>query len=287
MKFTKLSWVMHQGSRRSQQATQVALHTYYAHWPPVLTVHWAHSGCWLESGSDDEIIMIWDLDPTGSGKALKAMLQISLRLQRSISLLQMLIKLDMHQGFVKGVCWDPVGEFLATQSDDRTVCIWRTTDWCLEATVTKPFECLPGSTFFHRLSWSPNGAHTTASNATNNNGYVFTAAIVLHNAWMSDISLVGYENTVEVACYNTHIFLRNPQMLVVTSNICSVVAPGADDRSISIWQMKSTRPIIVAKEVFERQIMDLSWYADGRYECLRILRIPANCEPVKMNPAIL
>jgi protein HIRA/HIR1 len=62
-------------------------------------------------------------------------------------------KLDQHQGFVKGVCWDPVGEFLATQSDDRTVKIWRTTDWQLEAEVSKPFEDSPGSTFFRRLRW--------------------------------------------------------------------------------------------------------------------------------------
>jgi WD40 repeat protein len=60
-------------------------------------------------------------------------------------------RIDQHHGFVKGVCWDPVGEFLATQSDDRSVKIWRTTDWELEAEVRKPFEDSPGSTFFRRL----------------------------------------------------------------------------------------------------------------------------------------
>ena len=48
-------------------------------------------------------------------------------------------------------------------------------------------------------------------------------------------------------------------MPVVASNICSVVALGADDYSVSIWQTKSARPLIVAKDCFERQIMDLSW----------------------------
>ena len=67
--------------------------------------------------------------------------------------LERLRKLDQHQGFVKGVCWDPVGEFLATQSDDRSVKIWRTTDWSLEAEITKPFEASPGSTFFRRLRY--------------------------------------------------------------------------------------------------------------------------------------
>jgi len=125
-------------------------------------------------------------------------------------------KIDQHQGFVKGVCWDPVGEFLATQSDDRSVKIWRTTDWNLEAEVTKPFEDSPGSTFFRRLrcgslvfcsffwnntlsSWSPDGAHITASNATNNKGFVFIAAVITRSTWTSEISLVGHENTIEVA----------------------------------------------------------------------------------------
>lgn len=121
--------------------------------------------------------------------------------------------LDLHRGFVKGVCWDPVGEFIATASDDRSVKIWRTADWGLEAEVEKPFEASPG-TFFRRLryfipsfeikhltmgSWSPDGAHITASNATNNQGFVFIAAVIARNSWTSEISLVGHENTVEVS----------------------------------------------------------------------------------------
>jgi protein HIRA/HIR1 len=107
--------------------------------------------------------------------------------------------------------------------------------------------------------------------------------VIARTSWTSDISLVGHENTVEVAvrippnshsfdidrndsmyayiiqAYNPHVFLRDPAGEVATANICSVVALGADDRSVSIWQTKSARPIIVAKEVFERQIMDLAW----------------------------
>ncbi|THH08803.1 hypothetical protein EW145_g2454 [Phellinidium pouzarii] len=275
-----------------------SLCTLTMHTGPVLTVRWAHSGRWLASGSDDEIIMIWDLDPTGAGKVwgsdeinvegwkpLKRLpghesdvtdlawspddrYLASTGLDSKVLIwcgytLERLAKLDLHQGFVKGVCWDPVGEFLATQSDDRTVRIWRTFDWGLEATVTRPFEHSPGSTFFRRLSWSPDGAHITASNATNNNGFVFTAAVITRNTWTSDISLVGHENTVEVAAYNPHIFLRDPSVPCSTANICSVVALGADDQALSVWQTKSARPLVVASHVFERQIMDLCWSTDG------------------------
>ena len=40
-----------------------SLCTLSMHTGPVLVVRWAHSGRWLASGSDDAVIMIWDLDP--------------------------------------------------------------------------------------------------------------------------------------------------------------------------------------------------------------------------------
>jgi protein HIRA/HIR1 len=40
-----------------------SLCTLTMHTGPVLAVRWAHSGKWLASGSDDQIVMIWDLDP--------------------------------------------------------------------------------------------------------------------------------------------------------------------------------------------------------------------------------
>ncbi|CCM01218.1 uncharacterized protein FIBRA_03266 [Fibroporia radiculosa] len=274
-----------------------SLCTLMMHTGPVLVVRWAHSGKWLASGSDDQIVMIWDLDPTARGKVWgsdevnvegwkplkrlpghdsdvtdvgwspgdRYLATVGLDSQVLVwcgYTLERLHRIDQHQGFVKGVCWDPVGEFLATGSDDRSVRIWRTTDWQMEAEVRKPFDHSPG-TFFRRLSWSPDGAHITASNATNNEGYVFIAAVIARSTWTSEISLVGHENTVEVAAYNPHIFLRDPSLSVIASNICSVVALGADDRAVSVWQTKSARPLIVAKEVFDRQIMDLSWSHDG------------------------
>ncbi|KAL5525014.1 HIR1_6 [Sanghuangporus sanghuang] len=45
-----------------------SLCTLTVHTGPVLAVHWAYSERWLSSRSDDEIIMIRDLDPTGSRK---------------------------------------------------------------------------------------------------------------------------------------------------------------------------------------------------------------------------
>jgi len=45
-----------------------------------------------------------------------------------------------HTGLVKGVTWDPVGKYLASQSDDKSLRIWRTRDWQQEAVITEPFK---------------------------------------------------------------------------------------------------------------------------------------------------
>ena len=50
--------------------------------------------------------------------------------------------LRSHSGLVKGVAFDPVGKYLATQSDDKTLRIWRISDWKEEEVVKEPFkEC--------------------------------------------------------------------------------------------------------------------------------------------------
>ena len=182
----------------------------YISFADVVDIAWAPEDRYLASVGLDSKVLIWCGYTLG-----KYPTTLRLRARSHCITLERIRKLDQHNGFVKGVCFDPVGEFMATQSDDKTVKIWRTTDWGLEAEVTKPFEDSPGSTFFRRLrfvvdhssrnrshrhaSWSPDGAHITASNATNNRGFVFIAAVITRGLWTSEISLVGHENTVEVA----------------------------------------------------------------------------------------
>jgi protein HIRA/HIR1 len=52
----------------------------------------------------------------------------------------MVAVLKGHSGLVKGVAWDPVGKYVASQSDDKTLRIWRTADWQQDAFISEPFE---------------------------------------------------------------------------------------------------------------------------------------------------
>jgi len=45
-----------------------------------------------------------------------------------------------HTGFVKGIAWDPIGKYLATQSDDNSVRIWRVENWEQIREISAPFE---------------------------------------------------------------------------------------------------------------------------------------------------
>jgi WD40 repeat protein len=54
--------ILNSASEQSNRPPK-SLCTLTMHTGPVLCVRWANSGRWLASGSDDEIVMIWDLDP--------------------------------------------------------------------------------------------------------------------------------------------------------------------------------------------------------------------------------
>lgn len=55
-------------------------------------------------------------------------------------LTEILATLRGHSGLVKGLTWDPVGKYIASQADDRSLKVWRTLDWQLETSITKPFD---------------------------------------------------------------------------------------------------------------------------------------------------
>lgn len=62
----------------------------------------------LASGSLDNTVRIWNISNATCIAVLRG-----------------------HSSLVKGVAWDPIGSFIASQSDDKTVIIWKTRDWSL------------------------------------------------------------------------------------------------------------------------------------------------------------
>ncbi|CAI5997699.1 unnamed protein product [Closterium sp. NIES-64] len=110
-----------------------------------------------------------------------------------------------HSSFVKGVAWDPIGRFLGSQSDDKSVIVWRVNDWSVAKRVEGPYPKSVGATFFRRLSFSPCGSYLTTVHAFADPNH--TAAILDRTlGWAKTLDYVGHTGPVTVARYSPVLY---------------------------------------------------------------------------------
>lgn len=133
--------------------------------------------------------------------------------------------------------------------------IWRTDDWQLQAEIRDPFVDCPKPNLL-RPTWSPEGVHVVAPNAMN--GPIFVAAVIDRGTWSSTTSLVGHNDVAEVAAFNPVLFVRDPKQPAVGANLCTVLAL-CSRSNLSVWSTSRNSPVVIFKEVFDRDILDLSW----------------------------
>lgn len=189
--------------------------------------------------------------------------------------------LSQHQSHVKGITFDPANKYFATASDDRTIKIFRFTspppnatahdqvgNFTLEATISEPFTSSPLTTYFRRCSWSPDGMHIAAANAVN--GPVPSVAIVSRGTWESSINFIGHEGPVEVCAFCPRMFYKEKPTndnLDENGNIqqtsVTVIACGGQDKALSIWNTRLTRPFVITQAISSKAISDLAWSPDG------------------------
>ncbi|KAH8775898.1 TUP1-like enhancer of split-domain-containing protein [Hyaloscypha finlandica] len=189
--------------------------------------------------------------------------------------------LSVHQSHVKGIAFDPANKYFATASDDRTIKLFRFTspvpnataydsinNFVLEHTIVAPFTSSPLTTYFRRCSWSPDGNHIAAANAVN--GPVSSVAIINRGGWDSDINLIGHEGPTEVCTFNPRLFSKFEISAETTDNsgystqaLVTVIACAGQDKTLSIWNTSSSRPLIVCQDLAGKSISDLAWTPDG------------------------
>jgi protein HIRA/HIR1 len=189
--------------------------------------------------------------------------------------------LSQHQSHVKGITFDPANKYFATASDDRTIKIFRFTspppnatahdqvgNFTLETTISEPFIASPLTTYFRRCSWSPDGMHIAAANAVN--GPVPTVAIVSRGTWESSINFIGHEGPVEVCAFCPRMFYKEKptndnldENGNIQQNPVTVIACGGQDKALSIWNTRLTRPFVITQAIATKAISDLAWTPDG------------------------
>ncbi|KAK7418789.1 HIR complex subunit [Neonectria magnoliae] len=188
--------------------------------------------------------------------------------------------LAAHQSHVKGITFDPANKFFATASDDRTIKIFRFTspapnatqhdmvnNFVLETTISSPFKSSPLTTYFRRCSWSPDGNHIAAANAVN--GPVSSVAIIERSRWDSEINLIGHEAPTEVCMFSPRLFHTvQPDKDDITNaqggQLVTVIASAGQDKTLSIWNTNTSRPVVVLQDLAGKSISDLAWTPDGQ-----------------------
>lgn len=189
--------------------------------------------------------------------------------------------ISIHQSHVKGISFDPANKYFATASDDRSIKIFRfnppspgataydsLNNFVLEHTILAPFVSSPLTTYFRRCSWSPDGNHIAAANAVN--GPVSSVAIINRGQWDSDINLIGHEGPTEVCTFSPRLFSKQEMNAensenngYITQALVTVIACAGQDKTLSIWNTSSSRPLIVCQDLAGKSISDLAWTPDG------------------------
>ncbi|KAI8894110.1 WD40-repeat-containing domain protein [Globomyces pollinis-pini] len=286
--------VMNEKDQLDDQVQQL-LSTLNLHDGAVLCVRWSPDGVYLASGSDDTKIVVWTLDKsnlrnTSFGSKTKNVetyrpVRVLMGHESDIadlawshdqqylascgfdskiyiwdgSTFDRITRIDSHLAFVKGVTWDPAGKYIATQSDDKTVRIFRTTDWRMEKEISAPYDCA-STTFFRRLSWSPDGG--TIASVNGESGGVCVAPMIYRDDWQPSVCLVGHEAPVEVALFNPHLFVHNNEKTGLPKET-AVCALGSQDNGISVWWTGSSRAISSTQQLFTHSVLDLAWTPNG------------------------
>ncbi|KAM9194770.1 protein HIRA isoform 4-T4 [Dugong dugon] len=246
MKLLKPTWVNHNGK-------------------PIFSVDIHPDGTKFATGGqgqDSGKVVIWNMSPVLQEDDEKDE-NIPKMLCQMDNHLEILATLRGHSGLVKGLTWDPVGKYIASQADDRSLKVWRTLDWQLETSITKPFDECGGTTHVLRLSWSPDGHYLVSAHAMNNSGP--TAQIIEREGWKTNMDFVGHRKAVTVVKFNPKIFKKKQKNGSSAKPSCPYCccAVGSKDRSLSVWLTCLKRPLVVIHELFDKSIMDISWTLNG------------------------
>ncbi|KAL7665620.1 Protein HIR [[Candida] zeylanoides] len=219
-----------------------------AHDNDVQDIAWSPDGALLVTVGLDRSIIIW------SGYTFE-------RIKRY----------DIHQSMVKGIVFDPANKFFATASDDRTVRIFRyhrkhpsrgEHEFQMEHMVTAPFKKSPLTSYFRRMSWSPDGQHIAVPNATN--GPVTSVCVVHRGNWSTDISLIGHEAPCEVCAFSPRLFQTSGKTAAAaTGDYSTVVATAGQDLSLVVWSTAVSKPLVVAGNIVDDSVTDLCWAPSG------------------------
>ncbi|KAL6857119.1 hypothetical protein ACP4OV_018501 [Aristida adscensionis] len=243
------------------------------HHKDVLDLQWSHDSAYLVSASVDNSCIIWD--------ANKGTVQQ---------------KLEGHLHYVQGVTWDPLGQYIASLSSDRTCKIYANKpqgksknaekiNFVCQHTLVKveyqnhdeskpPVkthlfhdETLPS--FFRRLAWSPDGSFLVLpAGVSKHSSEVINTAYVMSRRDLSRpaIQLPGASKAIVAVRFCPVLFsLRGSKSDGFFKLPYRVVFAVATLNSLYVYDTESVPPILIHAGLHYAAITDIAWSPDAKY----------------------
>ncbi|GMH32286.1 hypothetical protein BSKO_00120 [Bryopsis sp. KO-2023] len=304
-KFTKPPSKIEKKQKKKEEDAGCCLALIQRHQGAVNVVRWSSDGRYLASGGDDFIVCIHELQPGRGRSSFGQNMELQMEnwacvemlrghglnvvdlawcpssdsyllctagLDRSVIMWDaskgtMLRTFKGHENFVKGVAWDPRGEFIASQSDDGSVMVWKVDGEGGDpiAKITEPFEATSTSmSFSSRLSWSPDGGMLCAVGAS-----IQGAVRISREDWSSSIVTVQDSNKknigVAISRYNPQIFRWRGESVHYCacggSRGMFMVLRGVSDPTSNTEEFLVS---LVEGQFQQKNVADLAWTPDGQ-----------------------
>ncbi|CAJ0563485.1 unnamed protein product, partial [Mesorhabditis spiculigera] len=209
------------GKRQALLERYERRHVMNFHRMEVSAVEWSTCERYMASASIDGLVVIWNARSLPDRVAV---------LDR---------KAEGHTGCVKGLSWDPIGTYLCTHSNDKTLKVWRTETWKLDVTIKTHFEeNIPS--MFSRPDWTPDGSFMVVPNGCNQ--LMPSCEIITRGDWDKPRSFIGHRKPI------------------------NLVALGSMDQTLTLWAIPwTTRPLVNLQSIATQSIIDLAYCLSDLY----------------------
>ena len=170
--------------------------------------------------------------------------------------------LSGHENYVNGLVFDPLGKFMASQSNqDKTLIIWKIHDnyrkFVQQKVHKDQFQNNQSQSQNARLDWSPDGNFIATTGGYL--GSMYTSPIISRQDWEVMGHLKGHDKSVNITRFNPKL-IKEPTTKLASN--CYLATSGADS-TITIWKIGQDQPFFVIKQAFHSGINDLSWGMEG------------------------
>ncbi|XP_058509849.1 chromatin assembly factor 1 subunit B [Solea solea] len=243
--------------------------TLRGHIEDVYDICWTGDGNFMVSGSVDNTAIMWDINKG-----------------------QKLCILNDHKSYVQGVTWDPLGQYVATLSCDRTMRVYNTHTkkkaFCIskmssgplaegEAKQYRIFHDDSMRSFFRRLSFTPDGSFLIAPAGCVEIGenIINTTYIFSRKSLKRPIAHLPCPSkaTLAVRCCPVYFELRTkkgeddsvetlPNLFELPYRMVFAVA---SEDAIFLYDTQQTIPFGLVSNIHYHTLSDLTWSRDGSF----------------------